>query len=284
MSTLPRIGVVQMVSSQSVEPSLEAAGRLIARAAAQEVQAIFLPENFAALAAARPRDIGTAEATPDGPIRSFIADMARQHGVWIFAGTLPVAVRPDGAPVPDNRVRAASFVVDAHGHEVARYDKIHMFDVSVPDRQKTYLESATFEPGEDIVLVDSPVGRVGLSVCYDVRFPELYRRLFIAGATLITVPSAFTRVTGEAHFQLLVRARAVENSAFVVAACQGGIHNSGRETWGHSVVVDPWGRILGELGEGEDVLVVELDPAAQAQLRQDMPFISQRRLCLGEDG
>ena len=271
------VALVQMVSSRHLETNLKSAESLILEAS-HHADYIFLPENFAALAGDDPLAIGAGEMTDRGPIRSFLRQMARQTGVWIFGGTFPVSSRPDSLPVPGGRVRAASLVVTPEGLETARYDKIHMFDVEVDDNQKTYLESSTFEPGTEVVTVDCPLGRVGLSVCYDIRFPELYRQLFEAEADLITVPSAFTETTGEAHFELLMRARAVESSSFMIAACQGGHHDSGRRTWGHSMVVDPWGTVLGELSTGEGVLTVEIDLEIRRRLRREMPFHTQRRL------
>jgi predicted amidohydrolase len=272
------ISLVQMVSSQSVESSLRDAEGLILEAARCQPWAIFLPENFAALGARYPREIGEREAGQAGPIRRFVSDMATKTGCWIFAGTLPMVTREDGTPVSDGRVRAASLVVNEHGEEIARYDKIHMFDVDVDDGHKHYMESATFEPGTTVVSVESPIGKLGLTVCYDIRFPELYQRLFAQGVMGFTVPSAFTEPTGKAHFELLMRARAVESSCFVISACQGGEHDSGRRTWGHSMVVDPWGEVLGELELGEGVLSVTLDLEMQSRLRADMPLLSQRRL------
>jgi len=272
-----QIALVQMVSSARVDVSLARAETLILEASASS-DYIFLPENFAALGSESPRDIGIAECTEDGPIRRFLRDMADRTGCWIFAGTFPVGVRPDGDTVPGGRVRAASIVYDPTGAEVCRYDKVHMFDVEVSDNLGTYLESATFEPGTDVIHLDLPFGRLGLTVCYDIRFPELYRRLFSAEVDMITVPSAFTEVTGEAHFELLMRARAVENCCFMIAACQGGEHDSGRRTWGHSMVVDPWGNVIAELGRGDGVLTAEIDLALRNELRRNMPFHQQQRL------
>jgi nitrilase len=266
-----------MVSSRNVDQSLARVEPLIMEAAAS-AEFVFLPENFAALGSDNPLAIAERERDPRGPVRSFLRECALRSGCWIFAGTLPVSVRPDGSDVEGGRVRAASLVFDPGGNEVARYDKIHMFDVSVDDNQKNYLESATFEHGTDVVMVDCPIGKVGLTVCYDIRFPELYRQLFYQQADVLSIPSAFTEVTGQAHFKLLMRARAVENSCFTIAACQGGVHDSGRRTYGHSMVVDPWGSVVGELGTGEGVLSVVLDTEAQARLRKDMPFLEQRRI------
>lgn len=273
----PKIALIQLVSGIDVDRNLGRVGDLVREAAGRGASAVFLPENFAALANPDPRAIGDREASTR-PIRSFISAAAAESGCWIFAGTMPCSVRPDGSSVGGRRVRAASFVFDGAGNEVARYDKMHMFDVDVDDNQKHYMESDTFEPGEAVVCCDSPLGKVGLTVCYDIRFPELYRRLFAEGALSFTVPSAFTRVTGAAHFEVLMRARAIENFAFTIAACQGGVHDSGRETYGNSMVVNPWGEVLCRAGEGEDVVVAELDMQEQARIRRDMPVDRQRRL------
>ncbi len=273
-----RIALVQLVSSQSVERNLPRVASLVKEAAEEGAEAVFLPENFAALAHSDPRIIGEAESSASGPVRRFISALAEEHGCWIFAGTLPVAVTPSGQPVGDGRVRAASLVFDAGGVEIARYDKMHMFDVDVADNQRSYRESDTFEPGTSVVSLESPLGKVGLSVCYDIRFPELYRQLFLDDVDLIAVPSAFTTTTGQAHFRLLMRARAVENCCFTVAACQGGSHDSGRQTFGHSMVCDPWGEVVGELQQGEGLLVVDIDKALQEKLREEMPFRQQLRI------
>ena len=278
MNKSSRIALVQLISSRKVEDNLPRVASLVSEAADAGAEAIFLPENFAALAHPNPRETGLAETNPGGPIRSFLAGLAADSGCWIFAGTCPIAATPTGEPVAGRRVRAASLVIDPGGHEVARYDKIHMFDVDVADNHGHYRESDTFEPGTDTVAVDTPLGRVGLSVCYDLRFPELYRELFLRDVDIITVPSAFTTTTGEAHFRLLMRARAVENCCFTIAACQGGRHDSGRETYGHSLVCDPWGEVLGELDRGEGLLLVDLDSSVQERLRREMPVRKQTKL------
>ncbi len=279
---MPRIAVVQTVSSCEWSRNAAPVESLIRAAADTGAEAVFLPENFGALAARSPREIGDGEVSAEGTIRGFIGRLARELECWIFAGTMPCSVRPDGEPVAGERVRAASFVVDSVGQERARYDKIHMFDVDVADSHRHYLESATFEPGDGIVTVDSPVGRVGLSVCYDIRFPELYRELFYRGAEVLSIPSAFTRPTGEAHFEVLMRARAIECFSFTIAACQGGVHDSGRETWGRSMIVDPWGEILVSAVEGEDVIVADIDLAQVAEARRNMPVLEQRRIFDGK--
>ncbi|MCZ6502512.1 MAG: carbon-nitrogen hydrolase family protein [Gammaproteobacteria bacterium] len=273
-----RIAVLQMVSSMDVESNLATVSNMVVQAASENVQAIFLPENFAALANANPRLIGMAEEKSTGPIRICLSRLSRMSECWIFAGTLPTTTRPDGSKVAPPQVRAASFVYDEHGHEVGRYDKMHMFDVDVADNHKHYLESETFEAGEDLLCMDSPIEPIGLSVCYDIRFPELYRKLFSLGARSLSIPSAFTEVTGKAHFEVLMRSRAIENFCFTIAACQGGEHDSGRKTYGHSMVVSPWGEILAQATVGENIIVAELDFDRQDEIRSNMPIHLQRKL------
>lgn len=273
-----RIALIQMVSSRQVKESLQMAERLVAEAIRSSPAAIFLPENFAALASHDPRQVAAGSGSATGEIQQFLQTVARSHGCYVFGGTIPLGSRPDGSPVAAPRVRAASLVFDSTGQQVARYDKIHMFDVDVADNQRRYRESDLFEPGTEPVWVDTPFARVGLSVCYDLRFPELYRKLFAERVDMIAVPSAFTEITGAAHFELLMRARAVENTCFMVAACQGGEHDSGRRTYGHSMAVSPWGEVLGQLARGEGVLIVDLDLDQLQQIRRNMPLHTQRRL------
>jgi predicted amidohydrolase len=273
-----RIAVAQMTSSREVSANLSAVDELADQAAHEKAKVFFLPENFACLGADNLMEIGRKETTVEGPIRGHLSALARRYNLWIVAGTVPVAVRPDGVAVPDDRVRAACFVYDGSGREVARYDKIHMFDVVVDDQHKHYKESETFEPGDELVVVSTPVGMMGLSVCYDIRFPELYRALLHKGAEVISIPSAFTRVTGAAHWNVLVRARAIENTCYVVGSCQWGTHDSGRETWGESLVVDPWGSIADTLEQGQGLIFAELDSGKLSTTRAKMPIQEQTRL------
>ena len=273
---MPKIALVQMVSSWDFEKNLINVGELIRQAAKNDVTAIFLPENFFALANPDPFEIARAKIDKIG--RRFIRQIAADVNCWIFAGTMPVTHREDGTEIKDRRVRAASFVVDLDGVEVARYDKIHMFDVVVDDNQKNYIESATFEPGGRIQAVETPFGKFGLTVCYDIRFPEVYRRLRALGVRSFTVPSAFTETTGRAHFEILMRARAIENFSFTIAACQGGEHDSGRRTYGNSMVVDPWGEIIARAGRGEQIIIADLDYERQDEVRKDMPVHKQERI------
>src|SRR5690606_37933018 len=223
------------------------------------------------------------EGDTAAPLQRFLSGLARSHGIWLVGGTMPMLTRPQregeaAEVVGDGRVRPASLVFDNEGRQVARYDKIHLFDVQVDDVQSTYSESRSFEPGETVETVDTPVGHVGLSICYDLRFPELYRRLMEEGAELFTVPSAFTQVTGSAHWEVLLRARAIENQCYVLAANQGSVHNATRETFGHSMIVDAWGRVLACVEKGEGVAVAEIDLSAMRELRGKMPVRQHRRL------
>lgn len=279
-----KVAVIQMVSSADVHANLQAASRLIRQARESGAELILLPENFAVLDGGPLSQFAEPEGSPDGLLQGFLRQQARDGGCWLIAGSLPLSTRPQAAdlgaaePVPGGRVRPACLVYDPRGEQVARYDKMHLFDVQVEDPQAQYSESRSFEPGARIVCVDTPVGRIGLSICYDLRFPELYRKLLEQGAELLTVPSAFTRVTGEAHWEVLLRARAIENQCYVLAANQGGVHNATRETWGHSMIVDPWGRVLARVEKGEGVAVAELDLNALHALRGRMPIQSHRRL------
>lgn len=279
-----KVAVVQMVSSGDVHANLQAAEALIGRAREQGAQLILLPENFAVLDGGPLSQFAEPETGPQGLLQGFLSEQSRRCGAWVIAGSLPLSTRPllpgqqHAEAVAGDRVRPACLVYDAQGELVARYDKMHLFDVQVADRQAQYSESRSFEPGARIVCVDTPVGRIGLSICYDLRFPELYRKLLEQGAEILTVPSAFTKVTGEAHWEVLLRARAIENQCYVLAANQGGVHNATRETWGHSMIVDPWGRVLARVEKGEGVAVAELDLGELHALRGRMPIQSHRRL------
>jgi nitrilase len=216
--------------------------------------------------------LAVAEPEGRGPIQEAIAALAARLGLWIVAGTIPLATS-GGA-----RVAAACLVFDATGARVARYDKIHLFDVDLPSRDESYRESSTVTPGSAPCVLDTPAGRLGLAICYDVRFPELFRDLAAQGAQWFVLPSAFTVPTGRAHWETLLRARAIENLAFVVASAQWGTHASGRETWGDSLVVDHWGAVLARLPAGEGVVVADLDLAAQSLARSRFPALQHRRL------
>ncbi len=267
------LAVIQMVSQDDVLANLAAAHRLLEQAAAGGARLAVLPENFAAMGRRDLATLGRAEAEGSGPILPWLRQTARDLQLWIVAGTIPLP--PDGQP--SAKAHACSLLIDAQGQRVARYDKLHLFDVDVADARGRYRESDDYAFGNRVVVADTPVGRLGLTVCYDLRFPELYSLLREAGAELISAPAAFTAVTGAAHWQVLLRARAIETQCYVLAAGQGGSHPGGRETFGHSAIIDPWGRLLAEEPVGEAVLLATPDAAEQAQIRQRMPVASHRR-------
>ncbi|MCY1260265.1 2-oxoglutaramate amidase [compost metagenome] len=267
------IAVIQMVSQDDVLANLAAARRLLQQAAADGARLAVLPENFAAMGRRDLAELGRAEAQGDGPILPWLKDTARDLNLWIVAGTIPLP--PEGQP--EAKANACSLLVDECGEVAARYDKLHLFDVDVADARGRYRESDDYAFGQRVVVADTPVGRVGLTVCYDLRFPELYTALREAGAELISAPSAFTAVTGAAHWQVLVRARAIETQCYMLAAGQGGSHPRGRETYGHSAIVDPWGSVLAEQDKGEAVLLARRDAEEQAAIRQRMPVAAHRR-------
>jgi predicted amidohydrolase len=269
------IAAIQMTSGPDVAANLEQVQPLLEDAARRGAQLAVLPENFSFLGLRDADKREIAEADGSGPVQDFLAATASRLHMWIVAGTTPLRAGADG------RVAAASLVYDAAGNRVARYDKIHLFDVDIPGRAERYRESAHVAPGSQVVVVDTPVGRVGLSVCYDVRFPELFRRLSAAGAQILTVPSAFTAPTGRAHWETLMCARAIENLCYVVAPAQSGFHPNGRETYGDSMIVDYWGRVVQRLPRGRGCIVAQVDGQRQAEVRQNFPAL-QHRVYAGE--
>jgi nitrilase len=272
----PKVAVIQMNSGADLGANLRAAGALLEQAATQGASLAVLPENFAFMGARDTDKLAHAEIERSGPIQQFLADISKRLSLWIVAGTIPLA-----SPNDTGKVFAASLVYDAWGVCVTRYDKIHLFDVEVQreDKVESYRESATIERGAGhLITVKAGAGTLGLSVCYDLRFPELYRGLAAQGAELLCVPSAFTEKTGEAHWLTLLRARAIENQCFVLAPNQSGTHPGGRRTWGHSMILDPWGEVLAQQDSGEGIVVAELDRARFAHIRQSFPSLAHRRL------
>lgn len=265
------LAAVQMTSGSTVGENLAQAGRLIAQAARAGAKLVALPENFALMPAGDADRLSAAEPDGSGPIQDFLAAAAREHGVWLVGGTIPLAT-PGGT-----RVRAGCLVYDARGARVARYDKIHLFDVQLGNGER-YRESNAIEGGSETVVLPTPFGNVGLAVCYDLRFPELFRRLLERGAELFVVPSAFTAHTGRAHWEVLLRARAVENLAYVIAPDQAGRHINGRETYGHTMIVNPWGEVLRQLPHEPGVVVAECDLPTLRAMRAQLPSIDHRRL------
>lgn len=276
-----KAAVIQMVSSADVQVNLKAAGRLIAQASDAGATLVLLPENFAVLDGGPLPQFAEKQGQSDALLQGFLSAQAKQFGIFLVAGTIPMLSRPTIGPdeiITDGRVRPACLVYDPSGVVIARYDKMHLFDVEVDDKQAQYSESRNFEPGDSVVSVQTPAGLVGLSICYDLRFPELYRKLMDQGAEILTVPSAFTQVTGAAHWEVLVRARSIENQCYVLAANQGGVHNEARETFGHSMIVDPWGRVLASVEKGEGIGVAEINLDMLHELRRKMPVQSHRRM------
>ncbi|HEX7012079.1 MAG TPA: carbon-nitrogen hydrolase family protein [Steroidobacteraceae bacterium] len=270
---MPVVAAIQMTSSADVEANLAEARRLLEQARVARASLAVLPENFAIMGRRDADKLEVAERAGEGPIQAFLGRCARELGLWIVGGTIPLLGEGQSG-----RVHAASLVFDERGRCVARYDKIHLFDVDIPDRDERYRESATIVPGAKPTLVATPVGRLGMAVCYDVRFPELFRILQAEGAEIFSLPSAFTAATGRAHWELLVRARAVENLCYVVAPAQGGKHESGRETYGDSMIVDPWGHVLSRVSEpGPGLAVAEIDRTVQQELRARFPSLSHRK-------
>jgi len=263
-----KVAAVQMVSGPDVAANLSAARRLLEDAAKRGAQLAALPEYFCLMGMHDSDKLALAEAEGEGPIQAMLASAARDLGLWIIGGTLPIK------STTAERVRNSTLVFSPDGERVARYDKIHLF--AFDNGRESYDEGRVLEPGSQPTSFEAGGVKVGLSVCYDLRFPELYRGY--AGADLLAVPAAFTYTTGQAHWELLLRARAVENQCYVIAPAQGGQHPNGRRTWGHSMVIDPWGQVLSVLAEGEGVVVADVDPARLTQVRQQLPALAHRKL------
>ncbi len=261
-----------MASGPNVGANLLEAERLIGMAADKGARLVVLPENFAIMGKEESDKIAVREDSGGGPIQSFLAQQAARHGLWLVGGTVPMVAQAD------NKIRAACLLYDDTGRQVARYDKIHLFDVSVVDSDERYTESDTIDAGEEAVVVDTPFGRLGLAVCYDLRFPELFRTMLDHGMEILAIPSAFTAITGRAHWEVLVRARAIENLCYVLAADQGGYHLNGRETHGDSMVVDPWGQVLNRLQNGSGVVCAELDIERLRHIRRTFPCLEHRNI------
>ena len=302
-----KVAAIQMVSGTRVDDNLQTARALLAQAAAAGAELAVLPEYFCVMGRRDTDKLALQEDLGAGPIQAWLAATAHELGLWIVGGTLPLSCEPADAGAPrrsagpsqakaaapsggsatgeaverGGKCRNASLVFSPAGKRIAHYDKIHLFRFN--DGERRYDEAAVLVPGSQPVTFDLPardghVWRVGMSVCYDLRFPELYRAYAAQGADLLLVPSAFTHVTGQAHWEVLLRARAIENLSGVIAAAQGGLHENGRRTWGHSMVVDAWGQVLAEQAEGAGVALAELDWAALHQRRQQLPALGHRRL------
>ncbi len=263
-----RVAAIQMASGPNVAANLSEAERLIEAAVAQGAKLVTLPEYFAIMGVKESDKVAAREAEGKGQIQKFLARMAKQHKIWLVGGSVPLEASDP------KKVRNSCLVYDDKGKQVARYDKIHLFGLDLGNER--YREEETIEPGDKVVVVETPFGRLGLSICYDLRFPELYRAM--GDVDVIVVPAAFTETTGKAHWEILVRARAIENLAYVIAPAQGGYHLSGRETHGNSMIVDPWGVVLDRLPRGSGVVIATINPAYQASLRNSLPALTHRTL------
>ena len=261
-----RVAAIQMASGPNVASNLAEAERLIELAVGGGARLVALPEFFAIMGMKDADVVKAREAEGHGPIQAFLSRMAKKHRIWLIGGSVPLEASAL------NKVRNSCLVYDERGKLVARYDKIHLFGLDLGNER--YQESKLIEPGDTIVVINSPFGRIGLSICYDLRFPELYRAM--PDVDIIVVPSAFTATTGRAHFETLIRARAIENLAYVVAPAQGGYHLSGRETHGDSMIVDPWGVVLDRLPRGSGVVIANINSAYQASLRKSLPALQHR--------
>lgn len=268
---MKKAAAIQMASGPNIGANLTEAGRLIAGAVSEGAGLVVLPENFALMPLKEEDRIDVAESYGDGPLQKFLATQARENKIWLVGGTIPLVAENK------NKVRPACLVFNDMGELAARYDKMHLFDVSLENGEK-YNESACQEPGTGTVVLDTPFGRLGLAVCYDLRFPELFRRLLDKNAEVFAVPSAFTEITGKAHWEILVRARAIENQTYVIAAAQGGYHVNGRETHGDSMIVGPWGQIQDRLPRGSGYVIAEIDLQRMESIRGSLPSIQHRRI------
>ncbi|MGR9072186.1 MAG: carbon-nitrogen hydrolase family protein [Gammaproteobacteria bacterium] len=268
---MSKCAAIQMASSPNVGANLLEADKLIAEAAKAGAKLVVLPENFALMGESEFDKVKIRETDGKGPIQDFLANVATKYGVWVVGGTIPLVADDD------HKVRASCLIYDSKGARIGRYDKIHLFDVSVPDTDEEYRESDTIEPGASELVIDSPFGKLGIAVCYDLRFPEYFRRMVRLGAEILIIPSAFTAETGAAHWELLLRARAIENLCYVIAPNQGGFHINGRKTYGHSMIVDPWGGILDCYKTGSGFVIAEIDRDRLEKVRSAFPVLKHRR-------
>ena len=267
-SGIVKIAGIQMASGPYVSANLSEAERLIEIAVNQGAKLVVLPEYFAIMGMKDTDKVGAREKEGSGPIQRFLSKTAKKHKIWLIGGSIPLE---SSAP---NKVRNACLVYDDQGKQVARYDKIHLFGLDLGNEH--YREESTIEPGDKVVVVNTPFAKIGLSICYDLRFPELYRAM--GEVDIIVVPSAFTETTGKAHWENLIRARAIENLSYVLAPAQGGYHTSGRETHGNSMIVDPWGVILDRLPRGSGVVIASVNSAYQTSLRNSLPALKHRTI------
>ena len=269
---MSEIAAIQMTSGSNIQANLDDAAKLIEQAAASGANLIVLPENFSQMPMTEQERVGNAETPGDGFVQNFLSAQSEKNKVWIVGGTIPLKSNEK------HKAYSSSLLFNDTGEQVARYDKIHLFDVLIKENNETYEESATTVAGEKTVVVDTPFGRLGMSICYDLRFPELYRMMVDKGMEICVIPSSFTAFTGQSHWESLIRARAIENQCYVIAAAQGGYHVSNRQTYGHSMIVSPWGNILGCVGTGPGVVITEYDKNLLDTTRNNFQVLQHRRL------
>lgn len=274
---MSKIAAIQMASGTNVSANLNEVSRQITFAVDAGAKLIVLPESFAMMGMQDSDQIKLAEDEGAGPIQEFLSSQAKRNKVWIVAGTIPIKLNSDNTDY-ENKVYATCLVYNAKGERVSRYDKVHLFDVHIESTGETYNESQTLEAGNKVVIVDTPFGKLGLAICFDLRFPELFRQLVLRGAEIIVVPAAFTASTGKAHWEVLLRARAIENLCYVVASAQGGYHVNGRETYGDSMIIDPWGTILDRLPQGSGYVGADIDIESLHNIRKNFPVLKNRKI------
>lgn len=274
---MTKIAAIQMASGTNVSANLNEISRQILSAAKAGAKLIVLPENFAIMGLQDADQVKVAEDEGTGPIQYFLSEQAKNNKIWIVAGTVPIKLNSDNVNY-DNKVYAACLVYNEKGEVVSRYDKIHLFDVHLEITSETYNESETIEAGNKAVVVETPFGKIGLAICFDLRFPELFRQLVLLGAEVIVLPSAFTAITGKAHWEVLLRARAIENLCYVVASAQGGYHVNGRQTHGDSMIIDPWGSILDHLPQGSGYVIADVDIENVNNIRKNFPVLQNRKI------
>ena len=266
------VAAIQMASGPNVQANLDQAEKLIAEAVAQSAKLIVLPEYFSFMGKTEEERIAVAETDGDGVVQKFLSAQAKKHAIWLVGGTVPIKSGNE------NKLFASCMLFNDQGERVAVYNKIHLFDVRLDEADESYTESETTLPGDKTVVVDTPFGKLGLAICYDLRFPEIFRTMVNEGMEICAIPSSFTALTGKAHWEVLVRARAIENLSYVIAAAQGGYHVSGRETHGNSAIVNPWGVVLNHMGKGAGVVVAKLDKPYLERTREHFPVLKHRRL------
>ncbi len=269
---MKKFAAIQMSSGPNIQANLDDAGKLLAQAASQGAELIVLPENFSQMPMNDEERVANAEVFGEGKVQDFLSTQAVKNNCWIVGGTVPIK------SAEQDKAFSSSLLYNSSGEQIARYDKIHMFDVLIEESNETYNESATTVAGNEIVVVDTPLGKLGLSVCYDLRFPELYRTMVDQGMEICAIPAAFTAFTGQSHWESLVRARAIENQCYVIASAQGGYHINNRQTYGHSMIVSPWGNILGNVGTGPGVVITEMDRGILETTRTKFQVLNHRKL------